>query len=71
MDEKKYNALDFGIKKLETQRFLKNKYLYKARLRRKKFFLKAVFEKTFAHKNSRFHSIYPLKCAIFAFYVQF
>ena len=29
------------------------------------------FLKSFAQKKSHFHSIYPVKCANFAFYVQF
>ena len=50
---------------------LKEYLFWKNTILRKEVFLKADFEKNFAHKKSHFHSIYPVKCANFAFYVQF
>ena len=49
---------------------LKKKILSKSTILKKKNFFKADFEKNFAHKKSRFDSIYPVKCTNFAFYVQ-
>ena len=51
--------------------FKKTYFVKKARFSRKKFCQKVDFEKSFAHKKSRSDSIYPVKCANFAFYVHF
>ena len=55
-----YDASDF-----QEEKFLKSTIF------KKKTVLKADFEKSFAHEESSFDSIYPVKCANFALYVHF
>ena len=62
LNQKLYNASDFEEKCF----FLKSMVLKK-----KNVFKKHVFEEKVAHKKSRFDSIYPVKCAKFAFTCYF
>ena len=82
MDGKKYNALHFELKVLRRVRFSKIYKFLKSMILKKKFpkkhdfeekfnFKKQIFGKNVAHQKSRFDSVYPVKCASFAFYVQF
>ena len=77
----------FWIKFFTTRQFLKKNNFLKSMFLKKKLFLKSTilkkkllffwkkfsnfFLKKIAHKKSRFVSFYPVKCAMFAFYVQF
>ena len=60
-NKKNFKKHDFEEKKI----FFKNTIL------KKKILKKHDFEKSLHTKKSRFDSIYPVKCANFAFYVHF
>ena len=82
LNEKFYNASEIELKILRRVRFsirfffkkkawFSGKNILKSTVLKKIFFKKARLWKKFARKKSRFASIYPVKCANFAFYVHF
>ena len=62
---------DLEGKNIFKKHDFEEKFIFKEHGFEKVFFLKADFEKNFPHKKSRFGLFYQVKCASFAFYVQF
>ena len=82
LKQKIYNASDFELKFFKPRQFLDLNFYNTSDFEEqntfrehdfeeKSFLKKQILKKNFAQKKPRFDSIYPVKCANFAVYLQF